>query len=104
MRPVVHLGIHTALLSQLSARSKAPDAKPNLAYVEAERTYVSEPDAGWIIARPLDADARVKRGDLLFEPGRQNQLASLAEAESWIDQSAAHLDAMLERLDQEPKP
>jgi HlyD family secretion protein len=81
--------INVTLAAQLVACSKSPETAPNLGYVEAEWTYVSAPDAGWITARPVNEGARVTSGDILFQLDRQAQLANVAEAQGRIDQSAA---------------
>jgi HlyD family secretion protein len=77
------------LAGPLTSCSKSTDTAPNLGYVEAEWTYVSAPDAGWITALPAGEGARVNSGDMLFQLDRQAQLAGVAEAQGRIDQSAA---------------
>jgi HlyD family secretion protein len=77
------------LSMHLTGCSKSTDTAPNIGYVEAEWTYVSAPDAGWITARPVEEGSRINSGDLLFELDRQAQLAGLAEAQGRLDQSAA---------------
>ena len=73
----------------LASCSRSTETAPSIGYVEAEWTYVSAPEAGWITLRPVDEGSLVKSGDMLFQLDRQAQLASLAEAQSRIDQAAA---------------
>jgi HlyD family secretion protein len=78
-----------AATALLSGCSDAPETKPNLGYVEAEWTYVSAPDAGWIVSRPVEQGARIEKGDVLFQLDEENQRANVTEARGRIEQSAA---------------
>ncbi len=77
------------VLAALGACSGGSGSNTNLGYVEAEWTYVSAPEAGWIVARPAREGARVKAGDMLFQLDQEAQKAGVAEAKGRIAQSAA---------------
>ena len=82
-------GLVVTLLIALGACSGGADGNTNLGYVEAEWTYVSAPQAGWIVDRPASEGARVKAGDVLFQLDQQAQQAGVAEAKGRMAQSAA---------------
>jgi HlyD family secretion protein len=86
-----HLPLRLTLLCAilLAACARSPESTPSIGYVEAEWTYISAPDAGWLIAPPAARGSLIKAGDTLFQLDRQTQIANVAEAESRVSQSVA---------------
>ncbi len=60
-----------------------------LGYVEVEWVYVSAPQAGWLVSRPVDAGTEVAVGDVLFELDVDQQQLQVKEAGSRVVQAEA---------------
>lgn len=81
--------IASAAMMALAACSPASESGTYVGYVEADWTYVSAPQAGWIVGRPVAEGARVDAGDLLFELDSDRQRAAIAQADATVAAAAA---------------
>ncbi len=79
-------------MAVMNGCSPAAEDKQYVGYVEADWTYVSAPQAGWIVGRPVAEGARVDVGDLLFELDSDRQRAAIEQANANVAGAAANVD------------
>lgn len=65
------------------------EAALHVGYVEADWQYVSAPQSGWIVERPVREGDQIAVGDLLFALDADQQTAAVNEAASRVAQAEA---------------
>lgn len=87
INPRVFAGLALVLLL-FGCSSPAEDGS-FVGYVEVEWTYVSAPQSGWLVSRPVEKGQQVSIGDVLFVLDNEQQKARYDAAAERVKQSAA---------------
>ncbi|PHR91737.1 MAG: secretion protein HlyD [Robiginitomaculum sp.] len=86
-------GLAIGLISVfLSACAPAVLEDTLVGYVETEWVYISAPESGWIVSKPIAKGSLINIGDTVFELDDERQIVAIAGAQSRVDEASAQID------------